>query len=97
MRILLSFFATVGLAGALGCGSDAMGPTIDAAPTIDVIYSTLNEVCGHSDADLDAGAHGCDPGVSLACCPSCTDPGCTDKCTTPCSSYTSGCSDGCMH
>jgi hypothetical protein len=92
----------------MGCGSDENNPVIDAPqppdaalPVVDADEvdcdggcAGLNEVCGVSAADLDAGALPC--GTGLVCCYPCGIPDCVDRCTTPCSPPGPGCQEnGC--
>jgi hypothetical protein len=90
----------------VACGGDENNPIIDAPSTPDAALPVvdasdcdggcagLNEACGVSPADLDAGALPCEAG--LACCYPCGIPGCVDRCTTPCQPPGPGCQEnGC--
>lgn len=77
------------LLAACGGSSTPIDAAVDAGatdatpgPDCDGGCAAEGEVCGASEADLDAGARPC--GAGLVCCYPCGIPDCLDRCTTPC-------------
>ena len=93
MRVLMILMLVV-----TGCGS-TRSPTTDAPIVFDAPpagcdgrCAEVGEVCGTSNADQDAGALPCRPG--LVCCYPCGIPDCLDRCTEPCGPVGPGCQEG---
>src|SRR5687768_9883017 len=100
---MIRVLASLAFCAVVACGGDEQTAAIDApidapvAPVIDAVdcdggCAGLNEACGTTSADLDAGALPCSPG--LVCCYPCGIPDCVDRCTTPCSPPGPGCQEG---